>query len=50
MGRVLWVSIALAGMVAPAAAQRSDTTRGRDTAFCFAQEIAASARFSNATG
>ena len=32
MGRMLWLSVALvAGMVTPAAAQTSDTTRGRDT-------------------
>ncbi len=32
MGRIVWIGIALAGMVTPSAAQTSDTARGRDTA------------------
>ena len=31
MGRLLWITIAIAGMATPGAAQTSDTTRGRDT-------------------
>jgi len=31
MGRMLWISIALAGMVTPGWAQTPDTTKGRDS-------------------